>query len=247
MYLWAIVLLSGLAAVSSYTLHIFPLPLLLAVGLAAFIEVAIRKYYLKQSFKIPFSGLITGLIIGSVAPTNAPLLLISIAAAVAITSKFFLQFKSSNIFNPAALGLVIALVIFGLGDVWWAASSYNLYGIAISLTPILIILAYEARRLPAALSFVAANVALNLILGGFHLGSISSLATLLFSVNYFFAFVMLVEPKTSPHNRYAQVAYGIGIALLYTAFAFLRVPYSLLAVLLIGNMAYAFYRIYGHR
>ena len=247
MYLWAVGLLSALAAISSYILHVFPFPLMFAVVVAALIEILIRKYYLKHKFKIPFSGIITGLIIGSVAPINAPLVLVLIAAAIAIASKFFIQFKGSNIFNPAALGLIVALAIFGLGDEWWAAGNYNLYGVAISLTPVLIILAYEARRLPTALSFVAVSLVLNLALAGFHVFSVAAIAALLFSVNYYFAFVMLVEPKTSPYNRYMQIGYGASIAALYPVLAFFRTPYPLLVVLLAGNIAYLLYRRSGKR
>jgi Na+-translocating ferredoxin:NAD+ oxidoreductase RnfD subunit len=247
MYIWAIALLSVLAAISSYALHALPLPLILAVAIAGIIEILIRKLYLKHAFKIPYSGLITGLIIGSVAPINAPLPLILIASVIAVVSKFFIQFKNSNIFNPATLGLVIALPIFGLGDEWWVASNYNIYGIAITLTPILIILAYEARRLPTALSFIGASVMLALVMGMGSQLSLTAIAALLFGINYFFAFVMLVEPKTSPHNNYAQVAYGLSLAVLYIAFALLRMPYPLLVVLLIGNLFYLLYRKYGKR
>lgn len=248
MYLWTIALLSFLVIISSYTLHVFPLGLVFGILAAAIIEIVIRKYYLKHKFKIPYSGIITGLIIGSVAPINASLILIAIAVIIAIISKFFIQYRSSNIFNPASLGLIVALAIFGLGDEWWAAGNYNIYGIAISLTPLLIILAWQAKRLTTAFSFVAIILVLNLILGGLiHSISLSAVIALLFSVNYFFAFVMLIEPKTSPYNRYAQVVYGAGAALLYFVFAFYRTPYSLLVALLLANLAYLVYRRYGKR
>lgn len=157
MYVWAIVLLSILAVISSYTLHTFPLALIFAVAASGAMEMLVNGYHLKHEFKIPYSGLITGLIIGSVAPINAPILLVVIASLAAVISKFFIQYRSTNVFNPATLGLIIALPIFGLGDEWWIAGNYNVYNVAIALTPILIILAYEARRLPTALSFIAVS------------------------------------------------------------------------------------------
>ncbi|MFI5412618.1 MAG: RnfABCDGE type electron transport complex subunit D [Candidatus Micrarchaeales archaeon] len=248
MYLWAVALLSFFVIVASYTLHTFPLALVFGVMAAALIEILIRKFYLKHKFKIPFSGIITGLIIGSVAPINASLFLIAIAVMIAIISKFFIQFKGSNIFNPASLGLIIALAIFGVGDEWWVASNYNIYGIAISLTPLLVILAYEARRLTSAFSFVVVILVLDLILGNYlHSISLSTFAALLFSVNYYFAFVMLIEPKTSPHNKYAQIVYGGLTALLYLGFILYRMPYSLLAALLLANFSYLIYRKYWKR
>lgn len=247
MYILSIALLSILAAISSYTLHAFPLPLICAVAIAGILEILIGKSYLKHAFKVPYSGLITGLIIGSVAPINAPLFLVLIASTIAVVSKFFIQYKSSNVFNPAALGLIIALPIFGLGDEWWIASNYNIYGIAITLTPILIILAYEARRLAAAAAFVLASFALALIVEMGSALSITTIVTLLFGINYFFAFVMLIEPKTSPRKNYSQVLYGVSLAALYMAFAFFRVPYSLLVVLLTGNVFYLLCKKYSRR
>jgi Na+-transporting NADH:ubiquinone oxidoreductase subunit NqrB len=247
MYLWTIVLLSALAVVSSYTLRTFPLPLIFSVVAAGTAEALIRKFYLKHAFKIPFSGLITGVIIGSVTPINAPLLLILIAVAIAVLSKFFVQYRSLNVFNPASVGLVIALAIFGLGDEWWAAGNYNLYGIAITLTPILIILAYEARRLTTAASFVVVSLVSAMLLEGAGALTPIGMIMLLFGINYYFAFVMLVEPKTSPNNRYAQVGYGAAIALIYLGLALFRSPYPLLIALLVGNALYAVYRRYGKR
>ena len=247
MHLWTIALVSILVVVSSYTMRVVPVSLILAVILCAVLEMLVRRLYLRHPFKMPWSGLITGLIIGSVAPVNVPLALVAVAAAIAILSKFFIQYKSSNIFNPATLGLIIALPLFALGDEWWVASNYNIYGIAVTLTPILIILAYEAKRLPAALSFSGVSFLIALLVSGVHLTSASSVLAVLFSINYFFAFVMLIEPKTSPNNRYAQLAYGSGLALLYLAFVYLRLSYPLLALLLIGNILYLVYRKFGGR
>ncbi len=244
MYLWTIALLGMLAVTSSYALRVFPAALVVAVAFAGMLEIIVREYHLKQRFKVPFSGLITGLIIGSVAPINAPIPLVCIAVTIAILSKFFVKFKGSNIFNPASLGLIVALAVFGLGDEWWAASSYNLYGLAVTLTPVLIILAYEARRVTTAVSFVIANLVLTVAAGGAGAASGGSLIALLFGVNYYFAFVMVVEPKTSPHGKYAQAGYGAAIACVYFLLAHLRAPYPVLVALLAGNIAYLLYRRY---
>ena len=247
MHLWAIALLSALAAISSYTLRTFPLPLLIAVAVAAVSETMLRQFYLKQPFRVPYSGLITGLIIGSIAPINSPVLLVIIAVAVAVASKFFIQYRSSNIFNPAAIGLIVSLALFRIGDEWWVASNYNIFGVAVTLTPVLVILAYEARRLPAALAFAAVSFIIVLALSGFQNISSTWFLTALFGINYYFAFVMLVEPKTSPNGRNIQIVYGAALALALFAFTYLRVPYPILVTLLIGNIAYLLYRASGRR
>ena len=248
MYISAIVLLIFLAGASSYLLQEFPYALIAATLACAIIEIAIVKYYQKQKFRIPFSGIITGLIIGCVAPINVPLLPILVACAIAIASKFFIKVKSANVFNPAALGL-LALGLLSIGSSWWGTSSVNVYGVALSLSIVLVIAAYECRRLPLAFSFIIASVALSIAASPIGLGN-ATVAIL--GVNYFFAFLMLTEPKTSPPKKVAQAVYGIYVAVLYFALITLLAhssiyfgALSIFAALLIGNITYAIYRKLG--
>jgi Na+-translocating ferredoxin:NAD+ oxidoreductase RnfD subunit len=243
MYIWAIALLSIVVAISSYTIRIIPYSLLLAVAVAALTEFAIAKFYLKRRDSIPVSGIITGIIIGSVAPFKGTLLIVVIAALIAIASKFVIKVKHVNIFNPATLGLLVALAVFGVGDQWWAASNYNIYGIAVSLTLILVIASYEARRWIASLSFVAVVLAFSLVSSGLSHFSVIVLAAAFFSINFFFAFIMLAEPKTSPPGKYGQMAFGVFVALAYASLAVYRIEYPLLIALLLGNIAYTLYKL----
>ncbi|MDE1768542.1 MAG: RnfABCDGE type electron transport complex subunit D [Candidatus Micrarchaeota archaeon] len=245
MYIWSIVLLLLLDIYSSYTLGQFPFGLILAVLVASIAEIAFTSYHLKHNLKIPFSGIITGMIIGSVAPISVQPVAIAIACILAISSKFLIKIKGSNIFNPAALGMLVGLGIFSIGDEWWAASNVNLYSIAIPLAIILVISAYQAKRLITAFSFIVVATLVGVILSR-HI-NIASLGFALLSVNYFFAFLMLTEPKTSPTKNMAQALYGVGIAIIYSILAISGVSYSYFVALLFGNAAYAIYRRRGHR
>ncbi len=246
MYVLTIILFIAFVAASSYGLGLVPYALIVAVACASLVEAAIMVLYLKQKAKIPFSAIITGFIIGAVAPINAPILLVIIASVIAILSKYFVRAKGTNIFNPATLGLLLSLAIFGMGDQWWAASSYNVYGLLISFTPLFIISAYEARRAISGLSFVVVTLVIGLILSkSGNIGSVGYLLTALFSVNYLFAFVMVADPKTSPHKNRLQFAFGASIAIISALLAVYGIPYPLLISLLIGNLAYAAYRSRG--
>ncbi len=243
MYIWTIALLSVVVAVSAYTMHTVPYPLLLAVAVSALLDLAISKFYLKRPARIPVSGIITGLIIGAVAPLLGSLIVVTVASAVAIMSKFFIKVKHVNVFNPATLGLLVSLAAFGVGDQWWAASNYNVYGIAVSLTIILVIASYEARRWILSVSFIAAVFVFTLVYSGIsHLSSASVLASF-FGINFFFAFIMVAEPRTSPPGKYSQVALGVFVAMAYAALAIYRIEYPLLVALLIGNVAYVAYKL----
>ncbi len=245
MYVITILLLLALAIYSSYLLRQFPLALAFAVLIAGAAEVAINATYLKQKLKFPFSGVITGLIIGSVAPIGAPLLAILVACLVAILSKFFLKSKATNIFNPAALGLLAGLGVFAIGDQWWAASSVNLSGFAISIAIILAICTYEARRMVSAISFIIVAAIGYAILGNSI--TLSGMEVAVMGVNYFFALIMVADPKTSPHKNSAQVAFGSGVAILYSAFSFIGLSYAYFIALLAGNAVYALYKSRGRK
>jgi Na+-translocating ferredoxin:NAD+ oxidoreductase RnfD subunit len=245
MYLWSIILISAMAAIAGFALGQFPYPLILSIVICAAAELLITRFWLKRDLKIPFSGVITGLIIGVVAPINAPFLAVLIAGMIAILSKFFIKVRSSNLFNPAALGLIIALAIFSIGDSWWISTSITFLGVVLILTPILIVLAYFAKRLHLALASLLTVVVLTLIISGNI--SLTGLAVGLLSINYFFIFVMLVEPKTSPPKAGAQVVYGVGMMLFYYLLIALKTPYPAFAALLAGNIVYGIYRYRGGR
>ncbi|MDE1851305.1 MAG: RnfABCDGE type electron transport complex subunit D [Candidatus Micrarchaeota archaeon] len=245
-YVWAIALLSLLAVLSAYELQRLPVSLIASVAIASAADAAIPMLVHKHRPRIPLSGIITGLIIGMVAPIGSPLAAIVLADLAAVLSKHFIKARHTNIFNPAALGLLLALALFGIGDEWWGAGSYNVFGLVLSATPLLVVASYEAKRLTASLAFIAVSLVVY-VAYGHGIGSLQALDPLLFSVNYLFAFVMLADPKTSPHPMGMQLAYGSLVAVLYSALAISAVPYSLLIALLSGNAAYALHRLLGRR
>jgi Na+-transporting NADH:ubiquinone oxidoreductase subunit NqrB len=244
LYLWPIALLSALVIISSYTLRIFPATVIIAVLLASILDIAISKFYHRHSrMRVPLTAIITGLIIGSIAPPAA-YAAVAVAVPVAILSKNFIKVKNTNVFNPATLGLLTALLAFGVRDQWWIASSYNVTGAAVTLTPILIICAYKAKRLTSSLSFLAASLMISILLG-LSVGAATpyGIVAALLSLNYLFAFVMIADPKTSPNGKLPQAAYGVSIAFLFLALSLLRLGSPFLIALLVGNIGYAVYRI----
>ena len=242
MHLWTMILLAAVAGVSSYVYGAFPYALAVAVIVAMATEFVV-KAGLRHRQRLPLSAIITGIIIGSIAPQNAPFALVLVACIIAVLSKHFLKARHNPIFNPASLGLVVALAVFRLGDVWWGSGSYSMAGMTISLAPVLIFVAYLSKRLHASLAFVVTVMAISAAMAGFaSVSSLGGLDALVFGVNYYFAFVMLAEPKTSPGKAYQQAAYGFLVALLYFVLALRHEPYAFLLALLVGNATYALYR-----
>jgi Na+-translocating ferredoxin:NAD+ oxidoreductase RnfD subunit len=252
MYLWTIALLLAIDSASAYMLGTFPYVLIVSVAACIVLELAIRKLFLNaKNISIPYSAVITGLIIGSVAPLGVSLLPVLIACIVAVIPKFLLKSRGANIFNPAALGLVVGLGLFSIGSSWWATSTVNVAGAAISIAVILVIAAYESRRLVLAFSFIASAIVISIALSMQF--SVSGAEVAILGVNYFFAFLMLTEPKTSPTRPIPQLVYGIYVAVLYFAVTLASshslalAQASIFIALLIGNATYAIYRQLGHK
>lgn len=244
MYAWAIFLISLLAVIESILYNQIPWNLLVSVIVSCLLDVSIKKFYLKREIGFPYSATITGLIIGSVAPFNSSVLLGIVAAVIAISSKFFLRIKNINVFNPAALGLLVSLFIFSQGDQWWVANGYNYLGFIIPLSIILVIPNYKANKLVVSIPFLLTFLISDLVIAALSSVPISLLSIIIsvLQLNYFFGFIMVSEPKTSPYKRNEQLAFGILVAVAVSLLSFFGVTYSLLISLLFGNVAYALWR-----
>src|SRR5581483_6455283 len=69
----------------------------------------------------PSGAILTGLIVALVLSPAEPLYAVVGTAALAIASKHVFRTRWSNIFNPAAFGLVLAVFLFGSGESWWGS------------------------------------------------------------------------------------------------------------------------------
>lgn len=242
-YITTIILLITITVLSSYLLKIVPYSLFATILVSIITEYLIVKLYLKKQIKLPFSAIITGFIIGSIAPLNTAIFAAVLASIIAILSKFLIKLKGRNVFNPAAFGLIVGLGIFGIGDEWWAASNINIYAFAVPIAFIFIITAYQAKRILPAITFVLSITIISILI---NFQSISSVLTMLLSINYLFAFLMVVDPKTSPYKKSGQIVYGIMVAIIYTILSIVLPFYSYLIALLLSNALYAIYRKYNH-
>lgn len=207
----------------------------------------------KRSFQIPYSAIITGLILTLIIDTSANIFQILIICASAMLIKNFLRFDK-HIFNPAASGLLVGFFIFGLYPSWWAASFYttgefsipNLFIISAVLLFGFVSL-YRLKRYVTVASYLGMLGILSFI---FSLSnSFSSLISLLFAPGtLFFALVMLPEPMTSPFKKVVQAVFGISVALIQILLAlstrdglFNNLPDYSLTALLIANLGFFTY------
>ena len=175
-----------------------------------------------------YSAAITGLIIGVLFVHAGSLLPAWFASVTAIASKKLFVFREGkHIFNPAVFGLVSSILVFGNHINWWGNSSFILIIIGGGL------ILFRLNRLSLPFSYFCARVVSAAVMGGF--GAIHDIVIL---PNLFFAFIMLVEPKTSPGKRAEQWIFGGLSGILATLFFRLFPAYEgdLLALLIVNAL-----------
>ena len=148
------------------------------------------------------------------------------AAAVSIGSKYFLRFNGKHIFNPSALGIVLAILL--TGNAWispgqWGSGAVIMFGV-LSLG---FIVTTRIQKLDISLAFLGTFTGLLFIRQIIYLGwpmdyfiqSLSTGSLLLFS------FFMITDPKTIPNHTLVRIFWGAAIAAVafyLTAFKFMN-------------------------
>ena len=175
---------------------------ILSVLLCTLIETA--AHYLKeQRVRSGDISLTTWLIIAIAMSGKTPWwVFLGIAFAVLVL-KYFARSHGRGFFNPAALGIFLAVLVFGQETDWKMAHAWYV------LVPAGLYLAYLTGQLEVLAGYFAVGAALFAAeaLRG-HAGMWSTLG----SLNYFFIFMMLTEPKNAPFRRWPKVLYGAGVA-----------------------------------
>ncbi|MDD5693599.1 MAG: oxidoreductase [Patescibacteria group bacterium] len=158
------------------------------------------------------TALILALIITPVSPaTNFALLLW--AAVLSMASKYIVAINKKHIFNPAAFAVVVTAFTLGQSASWWIGTKVMLPFVV--LGGLLVI--RKIKRLDLVWSFFLAILLTLLGLGIFSgLDLINTTKQLiLLSPLFFFAFVMLVEPLTTPPTKKLQMIYGFLVGFLF--------------------------------
>lgn len=170
-----------------------------------------------------------------------------IATFLAITLKFFVEWKSSPIVNPTAAALLVtagigALIGWELPFVsWWGASFWALpFGVSVSSLLIATWILgglYVWRKWWIFFSFLVPHFVLYYFTFYQASGDLEALKFILTdSTIYFLVAIMLVEPKTSPFVRWKQISYGLLAFAIYNALGILGVPYFELFALIGANL-----------
>lgn len=225
--------------------HFFSL-LLVFRFLWIIIATLIFEYFLWRIRRVkpflPTAGVVSALIIFLLSDTNSTLYQVLFAIFVAIGGKQFIRFNKNHIFNPAALGLVVA-GIFGLPITWW--------GVSWGYIPLILIILgagwvslFTIRQHLIIIPFIIVTIFASWLL----IGSIdTALNQLLVGSFWFFTLVMLPEPMTAAHFTKTRIIYGMLVAILSFLIVEWLIPDPLIGALLVGNLAARFTESLGVR
>lgn len=200
-----------------FTLQLIPASpiLFLFWSIYLLILVNIVNQLLAKFFKaIPNteSASITGLILALIFTPftiKQTLILATLLTTVSIGSKYFLTYKKRHIFNPAGIAVAVSGLL-GYGASWWVG---NIYTVALITAGGILVLA-KIRRWWSAVSFILVYT-LFLLVQAYALDTQAVYLTttnFLYSPILFFAFVMLIEPVSSPVHKRNQIVYGVLVA-----------------------------------
>ena len=181
---------------------VFLFTTLVAVVSALAIE-AFVLYLKTKTPQVTESAIITGLIVGYVISSDEAWWKIVLAAALAILSKHFIRFHKRHIFNPAAFGIFLSTILLGVSTQW--KGTYLWY----ILIPFGIYFMHKIRKIEIVVGYAIISLAL---FGAQAFFQKVSLWNIFGYFSYFYIFVMIIEPKTTPINSLGKYIFGAGTA-----------------------------------
>ncbi|MFA5300766.1 MAG: RnfABCDGE type electron transport complex subunit D [Lutibacter sp.] len=178
--------------------------ILIAVISAVAIEACL-SYFKTKILQISESAIITGLIIGFVLSSDGQWWKFMLASFVAIISKYLIGFKKKHIFNPAAFGIFFTIIFLGAFTQWRGTYAWYI------LIPFGFYFAFKLKKIEVAIGYIIVSLVLfvaQAFLQKIHLGNIFGY------FSYFYIFVMVVEPKTTPLKPLGKYIFGGAVAVL---------------------------------
>ena len=184
-------------------------------------------YYTTRKVAIPMSGIVSGLSLALLLNSGTKLLPFFLCGALAICSKYVVQYKGKHFFNPTNFGVAI-LLLLGIGSITpgyqWGGGTTALW-IALSMGGMTL---FRVKRLVLIFSFLGFFVlsATALILF-FHETPSLTLGYMTGAPFQLFTFFMLPDPRTTPTKPAGQIAFAAAVVALDFVLRVFRADVSL--------------------
>lgn len=214
-------------------------PTLLAAALPAMLLDLVILRVRNGRWEFPSGALLSGLFVAMVLSPHERWHVAAITSLVAVASKYVLRGRSANIFNPAALAIVLTFYVFGTGHDWWGAlPDAGLAGLAV-LFATGIFMTARVNKMPLVLAFFGAYFLAFTVMA--FAGEPRLVAEVFRSPDInaalFFAFFILTDPPTSPTRYRDQIVCGVVVAVSsFAVFELLGAVHYMLSGVLVGNV-----------
>jgi Na+-translocating ferredoxin:NAD+ oxidoreductase RnfD subunit len=219
--------------------------LLSAAAVAGLMDLLILRWK-NDDWEFPSGAILSALFIMMVLSPHEAWYVPACASVIAVGSKYILRTRSANVFNPAALAIVIAFYAFHTPQNWWGALPELPSFMLIVLFAAGIFITDRVNKIPLVLVFLGVYFLLFSITS--FLGDPAKLAEIFRAPDLhaalFFAFFILTDPPTSPVKYNDQIICGVIVAVVgYVSFQVVGAAYYLLAGVLVGNIWEAWRRV----
>lgn len=203
---------------------------LLSLGaslIAAMAADSIIAYLKSKKITVTESSIVSGLIIGYVLSSSQAWWIITLASIFAIGSKYLIRFRSRHLFNPAGFGAIIAAFLLGASTEWKAAYLWYI------IIPFGVYFAFKIRKQEILAGYFISSF---ILFGAQALIQDVEIFNILGYLNYFFIFIMLIEPMTTPVTYYGKIIFGLGAGALIFVLYLIGVKEAELVALLCLNL-----------
>ncbi len=219
--LYYLIFLLGAAVVLSFAgvLHYDPFALLFSISFLIGVCWVVNTVF-SRAFEVPtnaesvyISALILALIITPIQSLH-DLWFLGWAGALAMASKYIITINKKHLFNPVGLAVAVTYLVVNQSASWWVGNA--------SMLPFVlaggVLIVRKLKRADLVNSFLLTVLATILLFsvaeGQNFFGAIRQVV--LYSPLFFFAFIILTEPLTTPPTHGLRVIYGALVGFLFT-------------------------------
>jgi ferredoxin-NADP reductase len=202
---------------------------------------SIANWIFAAVFRVPanaestyISALILALIITPLTSFN-DLWFFAWAGILAMASKYIIAINHKHIFNPVAFAVAVTYLTINQSASWWVGSAPMLPFVL--LGGILVVRKVQRGNLVVSFLFTSALTIFiaEIVTGGDFITTLQR--TVVYSPLFFFAFVILTEPLTTPATVRLQILYGALVGFLFSPDIHLGSIYTTPEIaVLIGNI-----------
>jgi Na+-translocating ferredoxin:NAD+ oxidoreductase RnfD subunit len=220
-----------------------------SIAAASAIDVVLLRWRTRR-WQIPSGAMLTALIVAMVLSPHEPWPIVVVTAVIGVVSKYLFRGALANIFNPAALAMVVTFYLFHTGQSWWGALP-ELPAVAILLLIATgVFISDRVNKLPLVLAFLGAYYLLFTVAA--YAGFADKVQAIFrapdLHASLYFAFFILTDPPTSPVRHREQIICGALVAVAaFAIFESIGSVHYLLSGVLVGNIWEAWRRRQARR